>query len=65
MRRRAFIAGIGALAWSAAARAQQNPRVRRIGLLMPVLEDDPIGLADLAAFRRGLAVLGWGRGARF
>ena len=65
MRRREFIAGIGALAWSAAARAQQNPRVRRIGLLMPVLEDDPIGLADLAAFRRGLAVLGWVEGRDF
>ena len=36
MRRREFIAGLGgALAWPAAAWAQQPDRMRRIGVLMP------------------------------
>jgi hypothetical protein len=60
MRRREFIAGLGsAAAWPLAARAQQPERVRHIGVLMNVVKDDPGGLADVAAFRQGLAELGW------
>jgi putative ABC transport system substrate-binding protein len=45
MRRREFIAGIGStLAWPVVARAQQADRVRRIGVLMPANENDPVYL---------------------
>jgi putative ABC transport system substrate-binding protein len=54
MRRRDFITLLGATAWPLAARAQQGERVRRIGMLTV----GP-GQAYIAAFREGLAKLGW------
>jgi ABC-type uncharacterized transport system substrate-binding protein len=61
MRRREFITLLGgaAIAWPLAARAQQPDRVRRIGVLMPLAEDDPVGQARVAAFLQGLRGSGW------
>ena len=39
--------------------AQQGDRVRRIGVLMSLDENDPIMKAYLSAFTQGLAGLGW------
>jgi putative ABC transport system substrate-binding protein len=58
MIRRNFIMLLGgAAAWPLAARAQSE-RVRRIGLLMGVA-DDQEGQARLAALKKGLQELGW------
>src|SRR6478672_643783 len=64
MRRRAFIAALGgAAAWPLVARAQQTDRVRRIGVLMHVTENDPDGQARLTAFVERLKELGWAEGS--
>jgi putative ABC transport system substrate-binding protein len=52
----------GSFVWPSAADAQQGERVRRIGVLMNVVQDDPGSQADVAAFRQGLAELGWVEG---
>ena len=66
MRRREFITLLGgaAAAGPLAARAQQGDRVRRIGVLMPGDENDP--LVKVSAFTQALADLGWtdGRNVR-
>ena len=60
MRRREFLGVLcGAAAWPVAAPAQQTGRMRRIGLLMSVPENDPQGQTRIAAFREGLQKLGW------
>src|SRR5215470_1646190 len=67
IRRREFIAGLGgAAAWPLAALAQQGDRVRRIGVLMWLDENDPGAKSDLSAFTQALADLGWtdGRNVR-
>jgi putative ABC transport system substrate-binding protein len=51
MRRRAFINLLGgAVVWPAVARAQPSERMRRIGVLMFLAEDDPGAKARIAAF---------------
>src|SRR4051794_81462 len=61
MRRRDFITGVAGsgAAWPLAARAQQDGRMRRIGVLMSTAADDPEGQARIAAFHQGLQQLGW------
>jgi ABC transporter substrate binding protein len=60
MRRREFITVLGgAAAWPLAARAQQPERMRRIGVLLNLAENDPEGKARLGAFLQGLQQLGW------
>jgi putative ABC transport system substrate-binding protein len=67
MRRREFITLLGgaAAAWPFAAHAQQ-PKVYRIGLLLPGTADDPEYQARLGAFLQGLQQSGWtiGRNVR-
>jgi len=63
MRRRELIAGLGsAAAWSLVARAQQADRVRRIGVLLPFDEKDPVIKSRISAFTQALAELGWTNG---
>jgi putative tryptophan/tyrosine transport system substrate-binding protein len=67
MRRREFIAGLGgSVAWPLAARAQQGDRMRRIGMLRPFDENDPVAKSQLSAFAQALAGFGWtdGRNVR-
>jgi putative ABC transport system substrate-binding protein len=68
MRRRDFITLLGgtAAAWPLAARAQQGDRVRRIGVLIPYDENEPVAKARISAFTQALADLGWtdGRNVR-
>jgi putative ABC transport system substrate-binding protein len=64
IRRRDFIVGLGGAvaAWPLAARAQQVERMRRIGMLMPYDENDPLAKPRLFAFTQALAKLGWTEG---
>jgi putative ABC transport system substrate-binding protein len=66
MKRREFIAGLGAVAWPLAARGQQSERMRRISVLLPAAADDAVFQTWVGAFLQGLAVLGWtiGRNVR-
>ena len=58
MRRREFIAGLaGAAAWPLAVRAQQSERMRRLGVLIPLEENEEVK-GWLSAFTQGLAELG-------
>jgi putative ABC transport system substrate-binding protein len=58
--RREFITLLGgAAAWPFAARAQERGRLRRIGVILPAVADDPVWQARLGAFLQALALLGW------
>jgi putative ABC transport system substrate-binding protein len=61
--RREFITLLGgAAACPLTARAQQPERMRRIGVLMHLPENDPEAQARMQAFRQGLQQLGWAEG---
>ena len=68
IRRRELIAALGSAvaAWPLPAVAQQGDRVRRIGVLMPLDENDPVWKIFLSAFIQALTGLGWtdGRNVR-
>jgi putative ABC transport system substrate-binding protein len=61
--RRKFVSLLGgAAAWPLTARAQQASGIRRIGVLMAQVADDPEGQARLTAFLQGLQEFGWTHG---
>src|SRR5438477_1697203 len=61
MLRREFMTLVtgAAAAWPLAARAQQPERVRRIGVLYSLAEDDPESVIRRAALEKGLKEFGW------
>src|SRR5262249_8376603 len=60
MRRREFIGTLGGVAaWPLVPHAQQPERMRRIGILMFLAEDDPAAKTRIAAFIEGLRQLDW------
>jgi putative tryptophan/tyrosine transport system substrate-binding protein len=66
MRRREFIALVSALsvAWPGGVCAQQPSKPRRMGMLMAVAENDPVGQRNIAVFRQTLQEFGWKEGGR-
>ena len=62
--RRKFLATLGgaAAAWPVAPHALGLLRARRVGVIMPLTADDPVGQARIAALREGLEKLGWTEG---
>jgi putative ABC transport system substrate-binding protein len=63
MNRRDTIALIVSAAGSSlVARAQQPDRMRKIGILMGLSADNPVGQARVATFRAALQQLGWAEG---
>jgi putative tryptophan/tyrosine transport system substrate-binding protein len=63
VRRRDFIAlASGVAAWPLAARAQQDNRVRHIGVFMNLPEGDPDGARWIAALLKALDEFGWTEG---
>jgi putative tryptophan/tyrosine transport system substrate-binding protein len=63
MRRREFVTLLGgAAAWPLVARAQQSDRVRRIGVLISLGEDDAQGRKWAQVLLESLNGLGWKRG---
>jgi putative tryptophan/tyrosine transport system substrate-binding protein len=61
MKRRELIALLGGapVIWPLAARAQQAERMRLVGVLTNLADNDPEGQARHAAFLKGLQELGW------
>jgi ABC-type uncharacterized transport system substrate-binding protein len=61
MRRRQFLTLLGgaAFAWPRVVRAQEPDRMRRVGVLMALVADDPEAQPRVKAFEQGLRELGW------
>jgi putative ABC transport system substrate-binding protein len=63
VKRRTFIAGLGsAAAWPVVVRAQQGDRARRVGILHSGADTGSLVHAQVDAFKRVLAELGWAEG---
>jgi len=64
MKRRAFIAGLGAATLAPRVLRAQQPGggQRRLGVLVGLAADDPVWQGFVADFRRDLAELGWAEG---
>ena len=65
MKRRQFITLFGGAAatWPITSHAQQSGKTRLIGVLMGYAESDRTARSEVAAFRGGLAKLGWTEGS--
>src|SRR5215218_2880622 len=65
MRRREFfmLFSCATAIWSLAARAQHSERVRRIGVLVGLAENDPEMKERVEGLRQGLEKLGWAEGS--
>jgi putative tryptophan/tyrosine transport system substrate-binding protein len=62
MRRRDFFSLLGCSCWPLSARAQKPEPMRRIGVLMNAVADDPQGQARIVTFQQTLQQLGWSEG---
>jgi putative tryptophan/tyrosine transport system substrate-binding protein len=63
VRRREFIAGLCvSAAWSVVSRAQDSSRIRLVGALWQMEENDPVRKFWASAFIEELAKLGWSQG---
>jgi putative ABC transport system substrate-binding protein len=60
-RRREFfkVLGSAAVSWPLVARSEQAERMRHIGVLMILPEDDPASKRRIEAFLQGLQQLNW------
>jgi ABC-type uncharacterized transport system substrate-binding protein len=68
VKRRKFITLLGcAIAWPLVARAQHSDRVRWVGVLMPIAENDREARARLSVLKQSLEKMGWieGRNVAF
>ena len=65
MRRREFVTLVSgaAVSWSITSHAQQSDKTRLIGVLISYAESDRTARSEVAAFRGGLAKLGWTEGS--
>jgi len=66
-RRREFITLLGgAMAWPLTAHAQSTGRLRRVGAILGLVEEDPQNQINIRAFQQGLAAQGFtpGRNVR-
>src|SRR3954470_13945764 len=64
MKRREFMRLLGraAVMWPLPALAQQPVKMRLVGVLMSLAQNDPGGQAEVEAFYQGLTALGWVEG---
>src|ERR1700693_2494555 len=60
--RREFISALGGAAVVGPLSAHAQQRMRRIGVLMSGVADDPAALGNITAFAQGLQALGWTAG---